>query len=102
WRIEMAAKYQLPNLPYDFNALEPVISAEIMELHYSKHHQAYLTNFNTLLEKYAEAEAKNDAAAMIALQAGLRFNGGGHINHSIFWTNLAPKSKGGGEAPKGD
>ena len=91
----------LPDLPYDFAALEPVISAQIMELHYTKHHKTYVTKFNEGLEQYAAAEAKNDVAAMIALQPALRFNGGGHVNHSIFWTNLAPKSKGGGELIKG-
>lgn len=94
--------YQLPELPYDFNALEPVISGEIMELHYSKHHKGYVTNLNTALEKYHEAESKNDVAQMIALQSAVKFNGGGHINHSIFWTLLAPISKGGGGHPKGD
>lgn len=80
----------LPDLEYDYGALEPVISGEIMELHHSKHHQTYVNNFNALLEQYAEAEAKQDHEKMIALQPGLRFNGGGHINHSIFWTNLSP------------
>lgn len=94
--------YQLPQLPYDFGALEPVISGKIMELHYSKHHQAYVTNLNAALEKYQEAEKKNDLGAMIALQQAIKFNGGGHVNHSIFWTNLAPQSKGGGGAPQGE
>ena len=92
--------YQLPELPYDFNALEPVISAEIMELHYKKHHQAYVTNLNAALEKYADAEKKQDVAAMIALQGAIKFNGGGHVNHSIFWTILAAPQHAGGE-PKG-
>lgn len=94
--------YQLPDLPYDYNALEPVISAEIMELHYSKHHRAYVTNLNAALEKYHQAETKNDISAMITLQSAIKFNGGGHINHSIFWTNLGPVSKGAGGAPKGE
>jgi len=94
--------YQLPELPYDFGALEPVISKEIMELHYSKHHKAYVTNLNAALEKYHEAELKNDVAAMIALQQAIKFNGGGHINHSIFWTILAPVSQGAGHGPKGE
>lgn len=88
--------YKLPDLSYDFNALEPVISGEIMELHYTKHHNAYVTNLNVALDKYKDAEAKGDVAAMIALQQAIRFNGGGHVNHSIFWTNLAPISQGGG------
>jgi Fe-Mn family superoxide dismutase len=94
--------YKLPELPYDFSALEPVISAEIMQLHYSKHHQGYVTNLNAALEKYRDAEAKGDVAAMIGLQQAIKFNGGGHVNHSIFWTNLAPVGKGGGELPKGE
>lgn len=94
--------YQLPDLPYDLGDLEPVISAEIMNLHYHKHHQAYVTNLNKALEQYAEAEKKEDLSSLIALQPAIRFNGGGHINHSIFWTNLAPKSRGGGEAPQGE
>ncbi len=93
--------YELPTLPYDFNALEPVISAEIMKLHYEKHHAAYVANLNKALEQYCEAEAKNDLPAMVALQQAIKFNGGGHINHSIFWTNLAPKNKGGGTPPNG-
>jgi superoxide dismutase, Fe-Mn family len=96
------AKYELPQLPYDFGALEPVISGQIMELHYSKHHQGYVNNLNAALEKYQEAEGKSDIAAMIALQGAIKFNGGGHVNHSIFWTNLAPVGKGGGELPKGE
>ncbi|KAK3242911.1 Superoxide dismutase [Mn], mitochondrial [Cymbomonas tetramitiformis] len=80
----------LPDLPYDYNALAPIISPEIMELHHKKHHAAYVTNFNIAMEKYADAEAKGDLAAMIALQGAIKFNGGGHVNHSIFWQNLAP------------
>ncbi len=93
--------YKLPDLSYDFNALEPVIAAEIMQLHYSKHHQGYVTNLNAALEKYGEAEKKEDMAGMIALQQAIKFNGGGHVNHSIFWTNLAPVAKGGGTPPTG-
>jgi Fe-Mn family superoxide dismutase len=95
-------KYELPKMPYDFSALEPVISGQIMELHYTKHHQAYVNNLNAALEKYQEAESKKEIAAMIALEAAIKFNGGGHVNHSIFWTNLAPVGKGGGEPPKGE
>ena len=92
--------YELPALPYDFNALEPVISAQIMELHYTKHHKGYVTNLNAALEKYREAEVKNDIAAMVAMQGAIKFNGGGHINHSIFWDILAPVAKAEGH-PKG-
>lgn len=97
----MTQQYKLPELPYDFNALEPVISAEIMTLHYTKHHAGYVTNLNKALEQLAEAQQKNDISAQIALQSAIKFNGGGDINHSIFWTNLAPVSKGGGTPPEG-
>ena len=98
---ETETTYKLPTLPYDLNALEPVISAEIMNLHYNKHHQAYVTNLNKALEQYCEAEHKNDLPTMIALQQAIKFNGGGNINHSIFWTNLAPQKNGGGTPPNG-
>lgn len=94
-------KYELPPLPYDFSALEPVINAEIMELHYTKHHQAYVNNLNAALEKYWAAEDRRDVGAMIALTPAIRFNGGGHVNHSLFWENLAPIDKGGGTPPNG-
>lgn len=94
-------QYQVPPLSYDFNELEPVISAQIMELHYLKHHAAYVANLNKALAQLAEAEAKKDVATMIALQSAIKFNGGGHVNHSIFWTNLAPQTKGGGQIGKG-
>lgn len=94
--------YEQPELPYDFNALEPVISAEIMKLHYEKHHKAYVNNLNAALEKYLEAKDKQDLQTMLALQSAINFNGGGHVNHSIFWTNLAPEGKGGGGTPSGE
>ncbi|RUS83778.1 hypothetical protein EGW08_008436 [Elysia chlorotica] len=95
----MKLKHTLPDLKYDFNALEPYISADIMKLHYEKHHNTYVTNLNVTEQKLAEANAKGDVNTAISLQPALRFNGGGHINHSIFWENLSPK--GGGE-PTGD
>lgn len=94
-------QYQLPPLPYDFGALEPSISAEIMNLHYSKHHQTYVNNLNKALEQYAEASQKQDLPTMESLLSAIKFNGGGHINHSIFWTNLSPKNKDGGVPPNG-
>ncbi|XP_068088136.1 superoxide dismutase [Mn], mitochondrial isoform X2 [Hyperolius riggenbachi] len=92
-------KHTLPDLSYDFGALEPHISAEIMKIHHSKHHAAYVNNLNIAEEKYAEAVAKGDVTTQISLQPALKFNGGGHINHTIFWTNLSPN--GGGE-PQGE
>ncbi|KAK3370440.1 manganese superoxide dismutase precursor [Podospora didyma] len=82
--------YTLPQLPYAYNALEPYISAQIMELHHSKHHQTYITNLNKALQSHVAAIASNDIAAQIALQPIIKFNGGGHINHALFWQNLAP------------
>lgn len=95
------AKYTLPQLPYALDALEPVISKEIMDLHYNKHHAAYVNNLNKALEQYEDAEKKNDLSAAVALLQAIKFNGGGDVNHSIFWTNLAPKAAGGGTPPNG-
>eukprot|EP00897_Mesotaenium_endlicherianum_P000625 jgi/Mesen1/10563/ME000843S10067 len=96
-----ASTVTLPDLPYDYGALEPAISGEIMQLHHSKHHQTYVTGYNKALEQYEEAEHKKDIQAQIALQKVLKFHGGGHVNHSIFWQNLAPSKEGGGEPPSG-
>ncbi|XP_042205533.1 superoxide dismutase [Mn], mitochondrial-like [Homarus americanus] len=96
--VRCCQKHTLPDLPYDYNALEPVISADIMQLHHSKHHQTYVNNLNVAEEKLAEATAKGDVSTVISLAAALKFNGGGHINHTIFWKNLSPD---GGE-PEGE
>lgn len=96
-RVGACSKHTLPDLPYDYNALEPVISAEIMQLHHSKHHQTYINNLNAAEEKLHEAKEKGDVSTIIGLAGALKFNGGGHINHSIFWSNLCPS---GGE-PEG-
>jgi len=93
------AEYTLPELPYDYSALEPHISGKIMELHHSKHHQAYVTGANTALEKMAEARESEDLGAINLLEKNLAFNLGGHVNHSVFWKNLSPE--GGGE-PDGE
>jgi Fe-Mn family superoxide dismutase len=79
-------------MPYDYAALEPVICREIMEVHHSKHHNAYVTNFNLAEEQLKEAVGKNDTTKIVQLGPALRFNGGGHINHSIFWHNLTPET----------
>ena len=77
----------LPDLPYDYSALEPAVSAETMELHHSKHHNTYVTNLNATVEKIDSAMIAGDVSATIALQGALKFNGGGHINHCLFWEN---------------
>jgi len=98
----MAAQtFTLPELPYSYDALEPVISKEIMTLHHDKHHRAYVDNLNKAFVQLEEAEKKQDISEAIALQSAIKFNGGGHINHSIFWTNLAPKNQGGGTPSNG-
>lgn len=71
------ATASLPDLPYDYGALAPVIIPEIMELHHKKHHQAYITNLNKALEQAAEADQKGDLKTIIALQPAIKFNGGG-------------------------
>ena len=81
-------KHVLPDLTYDYNALEPVISSETMTLHHSKHHNAYVTNLNTALEKLDTAVSSGDVAGIIGLQGALNLNGGGHLNHTLFWENL--------------
>lgn len=95
----MAEKYTLPELSYDYAALEPHISARIMELHHSKHHAAYVAGANTAIEKMAEARDKGDFANIGKLSKDLAFNLGGHTNHSIFWQNLSPE---GGDKPVGE
>jgi Fe-Mn family superoxide dismutase len=72
-----------------------------MELHHDKHHQTYVTSYNAAAEQLATAEHKQDIAAIIALQPVINFHGGGHINHSLFWENLAPSKNGGGGEPSG-
>ncbi|GAA0339026.1 MAG: superoxide dismutase [Micropruina glycogenica] len=91
--------YTLPELPYDYGALEPHISAQIMQLHHDKHHAAYVTGANTALEKLAAARESGDFAAINKLEKDLAFHLGGHINHSVFWKNMSPD---GGGQPEGE
>lgn len=100
--LSTGAKFTLPELTYEYHELEPFVSGTIMSIHHSKHHQTYVTNLNLQKEKLEEAVYKNDVSSMIALQNAIKFNGGGHLNHSIFWQNLAPANKGGGELDNGD
>ena len=92
-------RYVLPELPYDYAALEPHYSARILELHHDKHHAAYVAGANATVDKLAEARQKNDFAAINQLEKNLAFHVSGHVLHSMFWRNLSPK--GGGE-PQGD
>jgi len=93
------ADYSLPDLPYDYGALEPHYSGQILELHHDKHHAAYVTGANTTLEKLDEARSKNEFGAIVGLEKTLAFNVSGHVLHSIFWTNLTPDSS---EHPEGE
>jgi Fe-Mn family superoxide dismutase len=93
------ADYTLPELGYDFAALEPNISGRIMELHHDKHHKAYVDGANTALAKLAEARDANDFGNINKLAKDLAFNLAGHVNHTIFWTNLSPA---GGDKPTGE
>ena len=89
------AVYELPELPYAYDALEPHISAEIMELHHSKHHATYVAGANAALEGLeAERNGEANADKIRALSKNLAFNLGGHTNHSIFWKNMASNAGG--------
>jgi len=97
--------HSLPPLPYSFNALEPHFDAQTMQIHHGKHHQAYVNNLNAALEKYPELQSKSVEALLrdIAsvpedIRTAVRNNGGGHVNHSMFWELL---SHNGGGAPTG-
>src|SRR5215467_15117275 len=100
--------YEVPPLPYAYNALEPTIDDATMHLHHDKHHAAYVTNLNAAVAKHPELEKKsaeelirNLSSVPEDIRAAVRNNGGGHVNHSLFWTLLAPKGKGGGGEPSG-
>ena len=86
--------YTLPELPYDYAALEPHISGTIMELHHDKHHANYVGGANTALEKLEAARESGDFAAINLYEKNLAFNLGGHTNHTIFWQNMTPDGQG--------
>lgn len=89
-------EYTLPDLPYDYGALAPHISGEIMQLHHDKHHRAYVNGANRVLVELAETRRKGDFAQLAAHEHVLAFNLSGHVLHSLFWQNLSPS--GGGRA----
>ncbi|MDF8266468.1 superoxide dismutase [Luteipulveratus flavus] len=91
--------YALPQLPYDYAALEPHISGQIMELHHSKHHQTYVKGANTAVEQLAEARDGQSFGGLTTLEKNLAFHLGGHVNHTVFWNNMSPD---GGDKPTGD
>jgi Fe-Mn family superoxide dismutase len=93
------ADYTLPDLPYDYGALEPHYSGQILELHHGKHHAGYVAGANTTLEKLADARSKGEYGAIVGLEKTLAFNVSGHVLHSVFWKNLSPD---GGDRPDGE
>lgn len=86
-------EYKLPDLPYQYNALEPYIDEATMKLHHDKHHAAYVNGLNAALKKLADARAAGDFASIRALSTALAFHGSGHIMHTIFWEVMCPKEK---------
>ena len=92
-------EYTLPDLPYDYGALEPHLSARILELHHDKHHAAYVTGANKVQAQLAEARASNDYDAINQQQKNLAFHLSGHVLHSLFWKNMSPD---GGGQPEGE
>ena len=91
--------YTLPDLDYDYGALDPSISGQIMELHHSKHHAAYVAGANQALEQMAEARDTGNFGNLPKLEKDLAFHLGGHTNHSIFWKNLGPNAQ---DRPEGE
>ncbi|RDI73155.1 superoxide dismutase [Halopelagius longus] len=89
------ATYELPELPYDYDALEPVIDERIMELHHDKHHQGYVDGANSALEQLEQMRESGDMGNIKAVKRNLAFNLSGHVNHTVFWENMSPD--GGGE-----
>ena len=92
-------KYELPELPYDYAALEPHYSAEVLELHHDKHHKAYVDGANTTFEKLGEARESGDFGTINQLEKNMAFHLSGHVLHSLLWQNMSPD--GGGE-PDGE
>ncbi|SFE13562.1 superoxide dismutase, Fe-Mn family [Actinopolyspora alba] len=93
------AQYVLPELDYDYSALEPAIAGEINELHHSKHHAAYVKGANDTIEKIAEAREKGDFSSIVGLETTLAFNLAGHSLHLVWWKILSPD---GGDKPTGE
>jgi len=93
------ALYELPDLDYDYGALEPHISGRINELHHSKHHQSYVNGANTTMEKLQAAREANDFSNIVGLETTLAFNLAGHANHLVWWKILSPD---GGDKPTGE
>lgn len=94
-------EHKLPELPYAYDALEPYIDAQTMEIHHSRHHQGYVNGLIAAEKALAQARAENDFALIEYWSKKLAFNGGGHLLHSLFWSVMAPHGDGGGGEPTG-
>jgi len=94
-----SSKLTLPKLPFQYGDLEPILSKELVEIHHSKHHQTYVNNYNNLITQVEESLKSGDTEKLLSLGSGIKFNGGSHINHSIYWTNLSPTKQHGGQVP---
>ncbi len=101
-------KFELPKLPYSYDALEPYIDARTMEIHHTKHHQTYVDKLNAALEKYPKLQDKSVEELLVDLastpeeiRGAVRNHGGGHFNHSFFWKLMVSHSAGGGGEPAG-
>jgi len=93
----MVKKYELQPLPYNYNALEPIIIEEIMRLHHQKHHQAYVNGANAALERLEKNRRGENPENVRGILRDLSFNLSGHRLHTVFWNNMAPPGKGGGK-----
>ncbi|MEV0396034.1 superoxide dismutase [Polymorphospora rubra] len=91
--------YTLPDLPYDYAALEPHINGQILELHHDKHHATYVKAANDTVDRIAEARDKGDFSSIVGLEKTLAFNVSGHVLHSLYWQNMSPD---GGDRPDGE
>ncbi len=95
-------RYTLPKLPYAYDALEPSIDAQTMQIHHSRHHQGYVNGLNNALDKLADIRSGSGDAGLIKhWSRELSFHGSGHVNHAIFWQTMAPTDNGGGGEPEG-
>ncbi|MDF1868934.1 MAG: superoxide dismutase [Phycisphaerales bacterium] len=98
---EKTKEYTLPDLPYDYDALAPHIDVITMTIHHTKHHAGYVKGLNNALQKLESIRNGADASTLQHWQRQLSFHAGGHINHSLFWTGMAPSNNGGGGTPSG-
>jgi Fe-Mn family superoxide dismutase len=90
-RKETTLRYQLPDLPYDYGALEPHYAAKMLELHHDKHHASYVKSLNGTIDRLAEVRARKNGDSIVGLEKTLAFSLSGHVLHSLFWKNLGPK-----------